>query len=113
MPKQLIFDEGAQRAMLNGIDIVARAVKTTLGPRGRNVAINTSYGSPTVTHDGVTVAKELELKDPFENMGARLLVEAATKTDDVAGDGTTTAPVLAQSLVTEGLRLGAGGPTRM
>ena len=113
MPKQLIFDEGAQRAMLRGIDIVARAVTTTLGPRGRNVAINTSYGSPTVTHDGVTVAKELTLKDPFENMGARLLVEAATKTDDVAGDGTTTAVVLGQALVTEGLKNVTAGANPM
>src|SRR5918997_4164403 len=109
MPKQVLFNSDAQRAMKRGIDIVAEAVKTTLGPRGRNVAIDKKFGSPTVTHDGVTVAKEIELKDPFENMGARLLVEAATKTDDVAGDGTTTATVLSQSIVNEGLRLVAAG----
>src|SRR5918997_5717163 len=113
MPKQVLFNSDAQRAMKRGIDIVAEAVKTTLGPRGRNVAIDKKFGSPTVTHDGVTVAKEIELKEPFENMGARLLVEAATKTDDVAGDGTTTATVLAQSIVTEGLRLVAAGANPM
>jgi chaperonin GroEL len=113
MPKQVVFNEEAQRAMKRGVDIVAQAVKTTLGPRGRNVAIDKKFGSPTVTHDGVTVAKEIELKDPFENMGARLLVEAATKTDDVAGDGTTTATVLAQAIVTEGLRLVAAGANPM
>src|SRR4051794_25775835 len=113
MAKQILFNEEARRALKRGVDSVADAVKTTLGPRGRNVAIGKSYGSPTVTHDGVTVAKEIELKDPFENMGARLLVEAATKTDDVAGDGTTTATVLAQSIVTEGLRLVAAGANPM
>ena len=113
MAKQVYFNEEAQRAMKRGVDIVAQAVKTTLGPRGRNVAIDKKFGSPTVTHDGVTVAKEIELKDPFENMGARLLVEAATKTDDVAGDGTTTATVLAQSIVNEGLRLVAAGANPM
>jgi len=113
MPKQVAFNEEAQRSMKRGVDIVAEAVKTTLGPRGRNVAIDKKFGSPTVTHDGVTVAKEIELKDPFENMGARLLVEAATKTDDVAGDGTTTATVLAQAIVTEGLRLVAAGANPM
>jgi len=113
MPKQIAFNEDAQRAMKRGVDVVAQAVKTTLGPRGRNVAIDKKFGSPTVTHDGVTVAKEIELKDPYENMGARLLVEAATKTDDVAGDGTTTATVLAQSIVTEGLRMVAAGANPM
>jgi len=113
MAKQVYFNEEAQRAMKRGVDIVAQAVKTTLGPRGRNVAIDKKFGSPTVTHDGVTVAKEIELKDPFENMGARLLVEAATKTDDVAGDGTTTATVLAQAIVNEGLRLVAAGANPM
>jgi len=92
---------------------VADAVKTTLGPRGRNVAIDKKFGAPTVTHDGVTVAKEIELKDPFENMGARLLVEVATKTNDVAGDGTTTATVLAQAIVTEGLKVVAAGANPM
>jgi len=113
MAKQVLFNEDARRSLKRGVDIVADAVKTTLGPRGRNVAIDKKFGSPTVTHDGVTVAKEIELKDPFENMGARLFVEAATKTDDVAGDGTTTATVLAQSIVSEGLRLVAAGANPM
>jgi chaperonin GroEL len=113
MPKQLYFNEEARRALKRGVDIVAEAVKTTLGPRGRNVAIDKKFGAPTVTHDGVTVAKEIELKDPFENMGARLLVEVATKTNDVAGDGTTTATVLAQSIVSEGLKVVAAGANPM
>jgi chaperonin GroEL len=113
MPKQLQFDEEARRALKRGVDTVAEAVKTTLGPRGRNVAIDKKFGAPTVTHDGVTVAKEIELKDPFENMGARLLVEVATKTNDVAGDGTTTATVLAQSIVNEGLKVVAAGANPM
>ncbi len=113
MAKQVVFNEDAQRALKRGVDIVAEAVKTTLGPRGRNVAIDKKFGSPTVTHDGVTVAKEIELKDPLENMGARLLVEAASKTDDVAGDGTTTATVLAQAIITEGMRLVAAGANPM
>src|SRR3982751_4209009 len=111
MAKQLSFNEEARRALKRGVDSVADAVKTTLGPRGRNVAIDKKFGAPTVTHDGVTVAKEVELKDPFENMGARLLVEVATKTNDVAGDGTTTATVLAQSIVNEGLKVVAAGAT--
>jgi len=113
MPKQLYFNEEARRALKRGVDTVAEAVKTTLGPRGRNVAIDKKFGAPTVTHDGVTVAKEIELKDPFENMGARLLVEVATKTNDVAGDGTTTATVLAQSIVNEGLKVVAAGANPM
>src|SRR6476469_8945759 len=113
MPKQILFNEEARRAIKRGVDIVADAVKTTLGPRGRNVAIDKKFGAPTVTHDGVTVAKEIELKDPFENMGARLLVEVATKTNDVAGDGTTTATVLAQAIVTEGLKVVAAGANPM
>ena len=113
MAKQVAFNEDARRALKRGVDIVADAVKTTLGPRGRNVAIDKKFGSPTVTHDGVTVAKEIELKDPFENMGARLFVEAATKTNDVAGDGTTTATVLAQAVVHEGLRQVAAGANPM
>ncbi|MFD3162296.1 chaperonin GroEL [Herpetosiphon sp. NSE202] len=113
MAKQVAFNEDARRALKRGVDVVADAVKTTLGPRGRNVAIDKKFGSPTVTHDGVTVAKEIELKDPFENMGARLLVEAATKTNDVAGDGTTTATVLAQAIVHEGLRQVAAGANSM
>ena len=113
MPKQLYFNEEARRALKRGVDAVADAVKTTLGPRGRNVAIDKKFGAPTVTHDGVTVAKEIELKDPFENMGARLLVEVATKTNDIAGDGTTTATVLAQAIVTEGLKMVAAGANTM
>ncbi len=113
MAKQIVFNEEARRALKRGVDIVSEAVKTTLGPRGRNVAIDKKFGAPTVTHDGVTVAKEIELKDPFENMGARLLVEVATKTNEVAGDGTTTATVLAQSIVTEGLKMVAAGANPM
>jgi chaperonin GroEL len=113
MPKQLHFNEEARRSLKRGVDIVADAVKTTLGPRGRNVALDKKFGSPTVTHDGVTVAKEIELKDPFENMGAQLLKEAATKTNDVAGDGTTTATVLAQSIVNEGLKVVTAGANPM
>ena len=113
MPKQIKFDEDARRALKRGVDILAEAVKTTLGPKGRNVALDKKYGSPIVTHDGVTVAKEVELPDPFENMGAQLLKEAATKTNDVAGDGTTTATVLAQAMVTEGMRNIASGANAM
>src|SRR5262245_7618368 len=113
MPKQLHFNEEARRSLKRGVDIVADAVKTTLGPRGRNVAIDKKFGAPSVTHDGVTVAKEIELKDPFENMGARLFIEAATKTEDVAGDGTTTATVLAQAIVSEGSRIVAAGANPM
>ncbi|MHC1740703.1 MAG: chaperonin GroEL [Anaerolineaceae bacterium] len=108
--KQLVFGEDARRKLKNGIDVVANAVVTTLGPKGRNVAIDRKFGSPTITHDGVTVAKEIELEDPFENMGAQLIKEAATKTNDIAGDGTTTSTLLAHSIVTEGLKtLAAGG----
>src|SRR6476620_1372897 len=104
MAKQIEFSDDARQSIKAGVDAVANAVKTTLGPKGRNVALDRKFGAPTVTHDGVTVAKEIELKDPFQNMGAQMLKEAATKTNDVAGDGTTTATVLAQSIVTEGLR---------
>ncbi|MCL5108429.1 MAG: chaperonin GroEL [Chloroflexi bacterium] len=113
MAKQLVFGEDARRSLKKGVDAVAEAVKTTLGPKGRNVALDKKYGAPTVTHDGVTVAKEIELKEPFENMGAQLLKQAATKTNDVAGDGTTTATVLAQAIVTEGLRNVAAGANPM
>src|SRR5262249_10947625 len=113
MAKQVVFNEEARRALKRGVDVIADAVKTTLGPKGRNVAIDKKFGAPTVTHDGVTVAKEIELKDPFENMGAQLLKEAATKTNDLGGDGTTTATVLAQSIVNEGLRLVAAGANPM
>src|ERR671938_53411 len=109
MAKQLSFNEEARRALKRGVDVIADAVKTTLGPKGRNVAIDKKFGAPTVTHDGVTVAKEIELKDPFENMGAQLLKEAATKTNDIAGDGTTTATVLAQAIVNEGFKNVAAG----
>ena len=111
--KQLTYDESARRSLKKGMDILAQAVKTTLGPKGRNVALDKKWGAPTVTHDGVTVAKEIELKDPFENMGAQLLKEAATKTNDVAGDGTTTATVLAQAIINEGLRNVAAGANPM
>jgi chaperonin GroEL len=113
MAKQLVFDEQARRSLKRGIDVLAGAVKTTLGPKGRNVALDKKYGAPTVTHDGVTVAKEIQLEDPFENMGAQLLKEAATKTNDVAGDGTTTATVLAQAIVNEGLKNLAAGANPM
>src|ERR671934_1804416 len=107
--KDLIFDAEARRALKTGIDALANAVKVTLGPRGRNVAIDKKWGAPTVTHDGVTVAKEIELENHFQNMGAQMLKQAATKTNDVAGDGTTTAVVLAQAIVAEGLRNVAAG----
>ncbi|MDP9375214.1 MAG: chaperonin GroEL [Chloroflexota bacterium] len=113
MAKILEFNEEARRSLKIGIDTLANAVKTTLGPKGRNVALDKKFGAPTVTHDGVTVAKEIELADPFENMGAQLLKEAATKTNDVAGDGTTTATVLAQAIVNEGLRNVAAGANPM
>jgi len=104
MAKQLIFNEEARRALQRGVDAVANAVKVTLGPRGRNVVLEKKYGSPTITNDGVTVAKEIELSDPFENMGAQLVREVASKTSDVAGDGTTTGTVLAQAIYREGLK---------
>ncbi len=113
MAKQLVFDEEARRSLKKGIDILAEAVKTTLGPKGRNVALDKKFGAPTVTHDGVTVAKEIQLENAFENMGAQLLKEAATKTNDVAGDGTTTATVLAQAIVNEGLKNLAAGANPM
>src|SRR5436305_3166505 len=113
MPKQLKFDEDARASLLKGINIMAEAVKATLGPKGRNVVIDKKWGSPTITKDGVTVAKEIELSDPYENMGAQLLKEVASKTNDVAGDGTTTATVLAQSILTEGLRNVAAGANPM
>ena len=113
MAKQIIFNEQARAALKHGVDTMALAVKTTLGPRGRNVAMGKKWGAPSVTHDGVTVAKEVELKDPFQNMGAQLLKEAASKTNDVAGDGTTTATVLAQAMIDEGLKLVAAGANPM
>jgi len=113
MAKQLVFREDARRKLQAGVDKVANAVSTTLGPKGRNVALDKKFGAPTVTHDGVTVAKEIELEDPYENMGAQLLKEAATKTNDIAGDGTTTATVLAQAIVSEGLKNVAAGANPM
>jgi len=113
MAKQLKFSEEARRSLKTGIDVVVKSVATTLGPKGRNVAIDRKFGSPTITHDGVTVAKEIELEDPFENMGAQLLKEAATKTNDIAGDGTTTSTVLAHAIVTEGLKNLAAGANPM
>lgn len=113
MAKQIAFSDEARRKLKTGIDILANSVATTLGPKGRNVAIDKKFGAPTVTHDGVTVAKEIELDDPFENMGAQLLKEAATKTNDIAGDGTTTATVLAQNIVNEGLKNIAAGANPM
>src|SRR6478752_1551855 len=98
MAKQVAFGEEARQSIRIGVDAVANAVKTTLGPKGRNVALDRKFGAPTVTHDGVTVAKEIELKEPFPNMGAQMLKEAASKTNDIAGDGTTTATVLAQAM---------------
>src|SRR6188508_1576217 len=104
MPKQLIYSDEARQALKRGMDTLADAVKITLGPKGRNVVLDKKFGPPTITNDGVTIAKEIELEDPFEDMGAQLLKEAATKTNDVAGDGTTTATVLAQAIVTEGFK---------
>ena len=109
MAKQLQFDESARKALLKGVEKLSTAVKVTLGPKGRNVVLDKKFGAPTVTNDGVTIAKEIELEEPFENMGAQLLKEVATKTNDVAGDGTTTATVLAYSMVREGLRSVAAG----
>jgi len=111
--KQLVFGEEARRKLRDGIDVLAEAVATTLGPKGRNVALDRKFGSPTITHDGVTVAKEIELEDPFENMGVQLLKEAATKTNDIGGDGTTTSTVLAHAMVTEGLKTLAAGSNPM
>ncbi|MCB9453177.1 MAG: chaperonin GroEL [Anaerolineaceae bacterium] len=113
MAKQLVFNEAARRSLKIGVDKLADAVSTTLGPKGRNVALDKKFGAPTITHDGVTVAKEIELEDPYENMGAQLLKEAATKTNDIAGDGTTTATVLAQAIVNEGLKNVAAGANPM
>jgi chaperonin GroEL len=113
MAKQLTFSDDAHRKLKHGIDTLAKAVATTLGPKGRNVALDKKFGAPTITHDGVTVAKEIELEDPYENMGAQLLKEAATKTNDIAGDGTTTATVLAQNIVNEGYKNVAAGANPM
>ena len=109
MAKQLAFDDAARKSLENGVNKLADTVKVTLGPRGRNVVLDKKWGAPTITNDGVTIAREVELDDPYENLGAQLAKEVATKTNDVAGDGTTTATVLAQALVKEGLRNVAAG----
>jgi chaperonin GroEL len=111
--KKLLFDEQARQSLKKGMDVLAGAVKVTLGPKGRNVVLDKKFGAPTITNDGVTIARDIELSDPFENMGAQLLKEVATKTNDVAGDGTTTATVLAQAIITEGLRNLAAGANPM
>ncbi|HND32206.1 MAG TPA: TCP-1/cpn60 chaperonin family protein, partial [Myxococcota bacterium] len=111
--KQILFDVNARNKILTGVDTLANAVKVTLGPKGRNVVIEKSWGSPVVTKDGVTVAKEVELEDKFENMGAQMVKEVASKTSDIAGDGTTTATVLAQAIVREGMKYVAAGMNPM
>ena len=111
--KEVRFYEGARSKMVHGMNILADAVKVTLGPKGRNVVLERSFGAPTVTKDGVSVAKEIELKDKFENMGAQMVKEVASKTSDVAGDGTTTATVLAQAIVREGMKNVTAGANPM
>src|SRR5690606_2179465 len=111
--KDVRFHEEARHKMLNGVNVLANAVKSTLGPKGRNVVLDRSFGAPTVTKDGVSVAKEIELKDKLENMGAQMVKEVASKTSDVAGDGTTTATVLAQAIVREGMKFVAAGMNPM
>ena len=113
MAKQIIFDEEARRALERGVNALANAVKVTLGPKGRNVVLDKKFGAPLITNDGVTIAREIELEDPFENMGAQLVKEVATKTNDVAGDGTTTATLLAQAMIREGLKNVAAGANPM
>src|SRR5690625_1992833 len=113
MAKEIKFSEEARRAMLDGVDTLANAVKVTLGPKGRNVVLDKSFGSPLITNDGVTIAKEIELEDKFENMGAQLVSEVASKTNEVAGDGTTTATVLAQAMIREGLKNVTSGANPM
>ena len=113
MAKQLKYGEDARRALEKGVNALADTVKITLGPKGRNVVLDKKYGAPLITNDGETIAKEIELEDPFENMGAQLIKEVATKTNDVAGDGTTTATLLAQAIVREGLKNLAAGANPM
>src|ERR1700734_1506354 len=113
MAKQLFFDIEARNKMKKGVDILANAVKVTLGPKGRNVVLEKKFGAPSITKDGVTVAKEIELEDPIENMGAQMVKEVASKTADIAGDGTTTATVLAQAIISEGLKNVAAGANPM
>jgi len=113
LAKQIVFDEFARRSLKRGVDRLAEAVKVTIGPKGRNVVLDKKFGAPTITNDGVTIARDIELEDPFENMGAQLLKEVATKTDDVAGDGTTTAVVLGQAMINEGIRNVTAGANPM
>ena len=113
MAKEIKFNEEARRSLERGVNALADAVKVTLGPKGRNVVLEKKFGAPTITNDGVTIARDIELEDPFENMGAQLVKEVATKTNDVAGDGTTTATVLAQAMVREGMRNVAAGANPM
>ena len=113
MAKQLLFEEEARRALKRGVDKMAEAVKVTLGPKGRYALLDKKYGAPTITNDGVTIARDIELEDPYENMGAQLLEEAATKTNDGAGDGTTTSVVLGQAIITEGLKNVTAGANPM
>src|SRR5881398_3881619 len=113
MPKMIAFDETARRALESGMNQLADAVRVTLGPKGRNVVLEKKWGAPTITNDGVSIAKEIDLEDPYEKIGAELVKEVAKKTDDVAGDGTTTATVLAQAMVREGLRNVAAGANPM
>ncbi|MGQ2827618.1 TCP-1/cpn60 chaperonin family protein, partial [Leptospira kirschneri] len=113
MAKDIEYNETARRKLLEGVNKLANAVKVTLGPKGRNVVIDKKFGAPTITKDGVTVAKEIELEDPLENMGAQMVKEVSTKTNDVAGDGTTTATILAQSIINEGLKNVTAGANPM
>ena len=113
MAKKVLYNEEARAALLKGVDQLANAVKITLGPKGRNVVLDKRFGAPNIVNDGVSIAREIELKDPFENMGAQLVKEVATKTNDVAGDGTTTATLLAQSMIHEGMRNVAAGANPM
>ena len=113
MAKQIIYGEEARKALQRGVDQLADTVKITLGPKGRNVVLGKKFGAPLITNDGVTIAKEIELEDPFENMGAQLIREVSTKTNDVAGDGTTSATVLAQAMIREGLKNLAAGANPM
>ena len=109
MPKTILYSEDARKAMERGVDTLAEAVRVTLGPKGRNVVLEKKFGTPVITNDGVTIAREIDVKDRFENMGVELVKEVATKTNDVAGDGTTTATILAQSMIKEGLKNVAAG----
>ena len=113
MAKEIRFNEEARRSLERGVNALADAVKVTLGPKGRNVVLEKKFGAPTITNDGVTIARDIELEDPFENMGAQLVKEVAIKTNDVAGDGTTTATVLAQAMIKEGMRNVAAGANPM